>query len=156
MSTTTTLVDFKQRLVTVLDAALTVQVSYAWPGPNTESSTVFLGRPMLLDTDRHRTVSTSEIPTMKAGRKQRQERYTVDLTVWVFRPDLSSDGAATAEAAAFDLCEAIDGVLANDTTIGLSSILWAQLVGVDAELIPFERGWASVIVMSIEVEARLT
>ena len=40
---------------------------------------------------------------MKAGRKQRAESYTVRVTVWVFRPDLTPTDAETCETRAFAL-----------------------------------------------------
>lgn len=160
MGTTTTLVSFKQRLVTVLDAALTEQVSYGWLGPASESSAVFLGRAAFRDGGRiageQRTLAASDLAAIKTGRQQRDETYTVEVTVRVFRSDLSSDGAATAEAAADAIAQTIDSVLADDPKIGLTSIQWARLGDKEYELIPYENGWASSIVLSINVQARLT
>lgn len=166
MATSSTVPTVKARLVTLLTTALAnsgpsggpVQVAYAWPGAATESESVFLGRhgDLILDPTRPNTTIDSSVPTIKAGRKQRQENYSFELTVWSFRPDIQPDECAVAEARAFELYEQVDGVLADDPTLGLSSIQYATLGGAEVATVPFQKGWAAVLVPSVEVRARLT
>lgn len=156
MATNSTVPTIKQQLVTVLDAALSVPVTYAWPGPKTESKSVFLGNhPATQDI---RLDGSSEIPTIKAGRKQRQEDYTLRVTVWSFRPDLTSDGAEACETEAFGIFGDIDDELADDPQIGLASTV-VQAVTVasySSTLFPFQSGWACELAVDLRVQARLT
>lgn len=156
MATTSTVATVKAQLVSQLDAALTVPCTYAWPGKSTAAECVFLGpHPETADI---RLDLSSSIPTMKAGRKQRQEEYTVRVTVWVFRPDLTTADAATCETRAFAILADIEDVLANDTRIGLGSavIHHMSIDSIASTLFPFQTGWACELGIDIAVEARLT
>lgn len=156
MATTSTVPTVKARLVTLFDAALTVPVTYAWPGPESEPECVFLGpHPQTADI---RLDLSSSIPTIKAGRKQRQEEYTVRVTVWSFRPDLTTEDAATCELRAFEIAEAVEDVLADDPRLGLGAgvIQFAEVDSVASTLFPFQSGWATELAIDIAVRARLT
>lgn len=168
MSTSSTYVAFKQTLVTQLTANLAtsgltggpVLVSYSWLGPGNEADAVYLGR----RTDVSLPPSTrieSTIPTIKAGRKQRQESYTVEATIQSYRSDLTVADAVTAEAWAFSILDKLDDLLADDPQIGLTSIQWARLG--DVEIVgqgpipnPSGSGWLMLLLASINVQARLT
>lgn len=166
MSTSSTLPAVKAALVSLLQDALStsgvsggqIPVEYAWPGPDSADEMVFLGRhPDTVGNPLTESGSMrSEIPTIKAGRKQRQETYTVDVTCWSFRPDLTAGGAEEAETRGFQIFAEVEDVLADDPTLGLSSIQHAVLTDVGVALIPFQSGWASVLVASVTVNARLT
>lgn len=164
MSTTSTIPTVKAQLVTVFTSALAtastsggqVQVSYAWPGTDNDPEAVFLGyHPGLRDI---RLEAVSEIPTIKAGRKQRQEEYQIPVTIWTFRPDLSADGASTVEAQAFTLLGHLEDELADDPQIGLAQgiIHWARLGDYSTTLWPWQKGWACELVFEVNIEARLT
>lgn len=162
MATTSTIPTVKAQLVTKFTTALAtaspsagqVQVAYAWPGPNTKSEAVFLGyHPELRDI---RLESVSEIPTIKAGRKQRQENYTVPVTIWTFHPEYTPDRADDCEARAFVLFGHLEDELADDVQIGLGSIQWARLGDYSSTLWPFNKGWACELVFEVDVQARLT
>lgn len=162
MSSSSTLPQVKAQLVTLLTTALAtsgvgggqVPVAYAW-SPDAEDEMVFLGR---RDEDGPTWTSrmTHDIATIKAGRKHRDENYTVELTVWTYRPDVAPADANEVDARAFELVEEVENVLADDPRLGLDSILWAKV----AEIVPTGRahagGWVVEAVVVIEVRARLT
>ena len=164
MATTTTIPTVKQRLVVVGAAAFDdagylggdVPVTYTWPGPDTQEECAFLGPHP--DTADIRLDGTSQIPTIKAGRKQRQEEYTVRFTIWEFRPDLTVVAAATCEAQAFALLGLLEDELANDVRIGLpaTTVQDIQIDAVASTLFPFNAGWACEIAVDLAVRARLT
>ena len=156
MATTSTVATVKAQMVTQYDAVLSVPVTYAWPGKSTESECVFLGpHPETADI---RLDQSSSIPTVKADRKQRQEDYTVRVTVWTFRPELSVAAAATCEARAFTLLGLIEGVHADNPRIGLAPtvVQHTQITSVASTLFPFQAGWACELAVDVEVSARLT
>jgi hypothetical protein len=133
-----------------------VSITYAWPGPATTSRAVFLGpHPELADI---RLDLTSAVPTIKAGRKQRQEDYPVRVTVWEFRPDLTSDGAQACEDAAFDVAGVIEDQLADDPTLGLAQgvVQYLTVESLASTLFPFQKGWACELAIDVRVRARLT
>lgn len=156
MATTSTVVTVKSQIVDQLATALTpVPVTYAWAGKNTEPKCVFLGpHPNAADI---RLDLSSSIPTIKAGRKQRQEEYTVRVTVWTYRPDLTSADAKTCETEAFTTLADIEDVFANDPRIGLGAtvVQYAEIESVASTLFPFQAGWACELAIDIAVRARL-
>ena len=155
MATVSTIPTVKAKLVELLAAALDVQVSYCWPGPSTSHKAVFLGRHPELDDIR--IDGQQEIPTIKAGRKQRQETYVVPVTCWTFRPDLNATAGATCEAEAFSIAGDVEDVLADNVTLGLGpAVHRAFIADVASTLFPFERGWACELLIQVEVTARLT
>lgn len=165
MATTSTIPTVKARIVTVLTTALATAnqdggqllVSYAWPGPDADSGEmVFLGfHPRVRDI---RIDASHDITTIKAGRKHRQENYDVPITVWIFRPDLSPDDAATCEARAFTVAGLIEDEFADDTDIGLAlgTVQRIKVTDVEASLYPFLTGWACELVLTTNVRATLT
>lgn len=164
MSTTSTIPTVKAQLVSQITTALAtagagdtqVPTTYAWPGPTTAPECVFLGPHP--DTADIRLDARHEVPTIKAGRKQRQEEYPVRVTVWVFRPDLTPADAATCEARAFVIAGLIESVLAADPTLGLAQGVVQHLtVGeLASTLFPFKSGWACELAVDVQVRARLT
>lgn len=156
MATTSTVATVKAQLVSQLDTALLVPVTYAWPGKSTAAEAVFLGpHPETADI---RLDLSSSIPTMKAGRKQRQEEYTVRVTVWTFRGELTPADAATCETRAFAILADIEDVLAADPRIGLAPavVQFLEITSIASTLFPFQTGWACELAVDITVRARLT
>ena len=160
MATTSTITTVKRQLVSMFTSALAgeanVKVTYAWPGPGAGNEMVFLGQhpevdDILID-------ATSEIPNIKASRKQRQESYRVPVTLWSFRPDLDVDDAETCEVRTEALFGLIADVLADDPRIGLTpqTVQSVVLEHYTPRLFPFNGGWASYWLLEIQVEARLT
>lgn len=132
-------------LLTVAPALSGVQVGYSHPGDAVEVDSVYLG-----------DVSGRQGPaTMKAGRRTRDETYTVDVFV-----ETTVDGptAQGASERAWLLATAVEDVVANDATLGLSAPFWA-VVGDMSERVGFDedrRGWASRIRIGVECRGRLT
>jgi len=155
MGTTSTIPAVKKKMVELFGAALPVPTFYAWPGPSTPPRCVFLGRHPELDDIR--IDGQSEIPTIKAGRKQRQETYQVPITVFSFRPDLDPSGAALCESDAFDIASHVEDVMADNVTLGLSpGVHRVSVETVASTLFPFQKGWACELVLTADVTARLT
>lgn len=162
MATSSTVPAVKKQLVALFKASLAtasvtggqIQTAYAWPGANAEAESVFLGyHPDVRDI---RLDAVSDVPTIKAGRKHRQESYTVPVTVWTFDPKFVADKAEQCEARAFALFDPLQDVLADDPQIGLSSIQTALLGDHASTLWPFKTGWACELVFEVNVQARLT
>ena len=150
MPTTTTVPDFLAALVPLIAAALpNVKVAASWPGPDAQGDEmVFLG-----DSVENWDV---DIPTMKAGRKQRQESYDVTVEAWVGKPgELREASATAARSRAIELIDAIDDLLADTPEI-IADIQHARLTGRGATLVPFDKGWACQATATISVAARLT
>lgn len=146
MATTSTVPAARAALVSLLAAALpTTQVAYSHPGEAAENNTVFLGDA----TVRH------ELATMRAGRRTRDESWSID--VWVLA---TADGpdAQTASEQAWTLVAAVENTLANDASAGLGQPFWVA-VGDATERLTFDeqrRGWESAIRLTVEGRARLT
>ena len=150
MPTASTVPAFIDALLAAMTTALPgVQVSAAWPGPDvTDEETLFIGAEV--------ENWDLEIPTMKAGRKQRQETYTVSLEAWVAKPGLlRAESASAARTRAVEIIDAVDSFLADDPAL-TPSVLWARLEGRGATLVPFDKGWSCQATASISVAARLT
>lgn len=129
-------------------------VDYAWPGPDTSDEHVFLGRHPELDDIR--VPVDHDIPTLKAGRHQRQETYQVPLTIWTFRPELRVDLAEECERRGFEILALIENVLAADAQLGIGpQVQSCQLDNFTSTLFPFKAGWACELLGGLEVRARL-
>jgi hypothetical protein len=126
-------------------ALASVQVEFSHPGDTDENETVYLGE----------VRGSSTIPVLRAGRKVREERYTID--VWI---DVAADGP-TAEGAserAYALYGELEDILADDPTLGLAAPFRA-MVGDFSETLMFDesrRGWGSLLRVGVDCETRLT
>lgn len=149
MATASTVPAFIDALLAAIRTALpAVQVVEAWPGPDTADETVFIGEEI--------TEWTLEIPTMKAGRKQRQESYVVTVECWVAKPGaLRSVAAGQARTRAIQIIDAVDSLLANTPKLQ-ADVQTAVIDSRGASLVPFGTGWACQSTAEIRVEARLT
>lgn len=149
--TTSSMIDVKRRLVELLAARpelATVEVAYAWPGPNTRNEALFFGEA---------AEGTSTVPTIAAGRKQRQEDYDLELVAWVFMPgNTGAPGAEAAEVRAFQLMESVDNLLADNPRLGTAYLQWARLGAFESRLAVNDKGWACAHSRTIHVGARLT
>jgi len=154
MPTHSVILAVEDAIVTQLDAALTVPVTYAWPGKSTESVAVFLGQhpevqDILLDV-------SGEDPVMKAGRRQRQETFDVVITIWAFRPDITVANARLAAGSAHAVFNDIDDVFRNDFDLGVAGVHSTTITAYPRRLFPFQAGWAAEIRVTVQVQARLT
>lgn len=121
----------------------------AWPGPEAAPEMFVLGQ---IDWD------TYEIPTIKAGRKARQEAYDIAFELFVMGADGTSPSEpGPARTVAFNMLAPIEDVLAEDPSCGTDylRVQHVQLKPNQAGPRKFERGWAYRIAGAIHVEARL-
>lgn len=148
MATRSTAPTFRSALLAALQARAAlaqVQTGYSHPGDTREDESIYLGE----------VRGTSEVPLIRAGRKKREERYTLD--VW-FDVDAVGPDAQTASERAWSLYGELEDILADDPTVGLGAPFWAAL-GDFTETLMFDesrRGWGSLLRAGIDVEARLT
>lgn len=151
MATISTIGTARSTLVTALDTgALAGTVYYAWPGPE-----VAKGQHEMLWVEGI-PEWTQSIPNIKAGRKQRQERYVLELGLFVAKPEETAAGAQATFERALALLAVVENALADDVQLGEGSIQWMVLEGRNVELVPFEKGWGCQIMLQIEGNARLT
>lgn len=149
ISSYSTIPAVRSALQTAIGAALPAGVCCyrAWPGPDADREMVILGK----------TEGTHELPVMKAGRRQRQEEYTIDCEVWVFGgAGATPQNVDPVEDRAWELVEAVEDVLANNPQIdGTATILWAEIGSTEMDVAAFENSWAVRILLEINVSARL-
>lgn len=115
MATTSTIPAFKSALVTALQTAVTssVPVDYGHPGDMIEKTAIWVGR-----------VSFNyEIPTMKAGRKARDESYSFPVFIDVLG---LGERIEEVELAAFGYMAELEDILA-DNPGGIASVNYAYL-----------------------------
>lgn len=149
-SLTSTLVIARKALVAALDTGeLAGKVHYAWPGPDAAKQFELLWVDRVLDW-------SFVIPTIKAGRKQRQESFTLELVLWVPKPDVTSADAVLADERAVELMAVVDSVLADDVQAAEDRVQWLFLGAVSHELVPYGKGWACQILLQVQGQSRLT
>lgn len=149
MATSSTVAAFKTALVTELTSAIgdaTVQVAYGRP----QDAIVRRESVHVADVS-----YSANIANIKAGRKQYDEDYTVDVVIGVAR----SIGESTdAEARAFVLFEYLRDVLAEATGaqgLGVDGVWAATLEAVDAQVAHVGEGPVAVIVATVRVRGRV-
>ena len=110
MATTSTVPAAKTALVTLISAALPgVQVTYGRPPDNElERECVYVGN----------VSGVQRIPTMRAGRKPREETYSVEIVVAIL---LERGTTSDAEDRAFELLAECEDVVADDPTLAIAS-----------------------------------
>lgn len=147
MATRSTVPAVRAALVALLQARpglAGVQVGYSHPGDALERESMFLGG----------TRGRHDPANLRAGRKHRDEAYTLD--VWV---DVSADGptAQPASERAWALIGELEDVLADDPSLGLGQPLWAVLGECDDghDFDEETRGWKARIRAGVDIKARL-
>lgn len=143
----------KAALVAALDAALTVPVFWCWQ-PDVQADCAFLGRAIVDELTHDEIVITYEFPTAELNRPC-TESYTVPVSVWSWRGDLTPDKAQTAEV---ELYENIDLILAalNDVDLGTGISLNARPTRMPVERRENNAGWVVWAIVDVEVSATLT
>ena len=145
MAATSTAPAVKAALLAALVSALPgVQVVYSHPGDALEPDSLYLGD----------VRGTSEVPTSRAGRLARHERYTVDVWISVVRDGTTAEAA---EARAFVLLAELEDVLADSVT--LSQPIVAAVLGEWDASLAFDdarHGWSALLRVGVDVNARLS
>lgn len=131
-------------LIAAAPALAGVQVSYSHPGDAVETDTVYLGDAR----------GRQEPATIRAGRRSRDEEYTID--VWV-ETTVDGPSAADADVRVWALAAAVEDVVANDASLGLAQPFWAGITEKDQRLGFDEdrRGWACRVRLGVLCKARL-
>jgi hypothetical protein len=136
----------KAALVTLIGAQLTgVQVTYGRPADSQlERECVWVGD----------VTGQQRVPTMMAGRKHRQEDYSVEVVCWV----ADTRGlVSAAEARCFELLGEVEDVVADDPTLGLATNVgfFQATAGTFDTASDLIGGPAAVIRLAIDCSARL-
>ena len=155
MATTSVVPTVIDRIVAAVTAEMTgsladVKTAQAWPGPEAKRRMFLLGET---------TWPRYAIATIKAGRKQRDERFSIEFEAWVLgtkNTTPSNPGPARDEA--FAMVAEAENVLADDPSIGLgNTVQWVQIQPKSAGPRQFEKGgWAYRITGDFVALARLT
>lgn len=166
MSTGATVDVVKAALYELLKSALEpgVHVTYAYPGTEGLRQAVFLGpHPGVLGPDgafQQTSRYTSELASIKAGRKWRNEDYDLTISIWTFRPELgnTSEAAIEIDTEAWTIYRTIEDLFADDPNIGLGTDLkFSHLSSVaKRDPMPIPGGWALLLDPTVNVQARLT
>lgn len=99
---------------------------------------------------------TSGIASMKVGRQQRAEEYSIGIETWVAKPGaLRADSAGGARTRAIEIIDAVDSLLANDPSL-IDPTIVVEVSDRGATLVPFGTGWSCQATATIRVQARLT
>lgn len=99
----------------------------------------------------------SEIPTLKAGRKQRTEDYSVEVVLRSGQPGGSASEVRAVKQTCLGYYAALDDILADDPTLGVD-VLWMVLDSFEmrTQPVPDFSGWGCEIIATVTVSARLT
>ena len=145
MPTTSVVSTVRSALVSAMQAATSVQVSHAWPGPDTEAEGIFLGT---LDVE-------GGIASIKAGRQHRNEELRCEVICQIYSAAATPADAADAEARVYELLAVLEDVCANNPqTGGIGQ--WLHVTSHTLTLQTFQTGWAARIVAVVSNTARLT
>lgn len=150
MSTTSTVPAVVDGFLAAVAAELDVDTYESWPGP--EAS-----REMFILSDVEWEDYT--IPTIMAGRRQRQEDWSIGFEVWVVGGAGSTpSNVKPARDRAFEILSGVEDVLAEDVTGGTdhATVQHVQLRPTEAGPRVNEGGWAYRVAGRVEVRARLT
>jgi hypothetical protein len=152
MATTSVLGIARARLVEACGTGeLEGKFHYAWPGAE-----ISKGRHEVFWIDDIPKWNQS-IPNLKAGRKQRQEEFSIEIVGWVSRPGEPGDvGARATFERMLELLAVLENNMADDVQLENSAFQWLQLTERVPDLVPHERGWACMVVSTVEGQARLT
>lgn len=128
------------------------KVSFAWPGPAAKGAKELAWVDDVVDF-------SQQIVGMKAGRKMREEFYTLELVLWVTRPQGNNQPAAAEQCLlrALELQAVIEDALADDVQLGETGIEKLELADWEITFpVPVEQSWGCQIVSAVDVEALLS
>jgi hypothetical protein len=131
------------------DALSPVRVFESWPGPEAAAEMLFFA-----ETE----WDVYEIATIKAGRKARQEDYSIKFSLWKVGDDGTSPASPRASRErCYELFGLVEDVLAEDVTAGAGSesVQWITVEPDEAKPVKFEKGWAYALDGRFRVHARL-
>jgi hypothetical protein len=138
----------KRRLVELLKAGLPDwEIVYGWDGPTPERDHIRVGAPP--------TSGSETVPTMKAGRKFRDDRFGISLYILAATPGRTH---VEAEERVEVGLAGVDSVLADNSRLGaLDGVLMATLGDVDGpDSDPATEGALGYGRAVVNVHARLT
>lgn len=149
-------VEAKNALLAVMETTLATSSStggqvptfYAW-NPEVTDECAFLGRPVLAETDQ--TIGLTRITTTRLvaeAVRPANADYVIEGTCWSFRPDLTPDAAATAEARIDVLWPALEAAF--------GALSWVGEQTVEYQLRPFGKGWAAYAPFTVQVISLLS
>ena len=149
MSSTSSVITIKQALKAQLQAAIgaTPTVYYSHPGAELGVEVIYLG---------DAREGEHEIPTLKAGRKRREESYVIPVVFEIAKPGTD---ASEAETRAFALFAYLENLLANTPGLGSAdATLRTRVRGWTSSCTFTEstRGWRCQLIVDMLVENRLT
>lgn len=147
MSTTSTIPAVCEALVAKLAAAIpTAQVEWARP-----QDTLIQNRRLVYIGD---VDGDSRIANAKAGRKERDESYTVDV-LFVAMPPRGTRAQAALDV--LEMYEALENLVADDPSLGDLAGVWQVTVdGYSLRPTPTTEAAAAVLATTVSVRARLT
>lgn len=145
MATSSTVPAVKQALVALLAAALpSTQVSYGRPADSMLTrSCVWLGR----------AAGADRVPVMSAGRKTREQTYSVTVFVWVAKPRGTVEEA---ETEAHVLLTEVGDALADDPSLGgVDGLIHATAGDWEVEADVAQEGPFCLITLDVDCLARI-
>ena len=145
MATTSTVPAVKAALVALLTSALpSTQVSYGRPADSMLSrNCVWVGR----------AAGADRVPVMSAGRKVREQDYSVTVFVWVAKPRGTVEQA---EDEAHVLLAEVEDALADDPSLGgVDGLIHATAGSWEAEADVAQEGPFCLVTLDVDVLARL-
>ena len=147
MATSSTVPTAKAALVELFGAALSgVQVEYGRPADNDlKRECVYVGD----------VTGAQRIPVHSAGRKPREEAYSIEVVVAVLK---TRGGLSDAEERAFELLAECEDVVADDSTLGIATgvAFFAAVPGTFEVVSDFNlEGPACVVRWNVDCTARL-
>ncbi len=139
--------------VPAVKAAIVALVATALPGIS-----VTYGRPMNSTLPREAVFvgdvrGQHRVPTMKSGRKAREETYTLDVVIAVLMP---RGTLSEAEARAFVLATEVEDALADDPSLGgVDGLIHATAGSFRSEPEFANEGPVAVVVLEVDCLSRL-
>lgn len=147
MATGSTVYAMKAATVTAMDANAAldgVQISHGYPGEGAiKREAIYVDRV----TGGHR------IPVFRAGRKVREESYTITLVLFVQKDGVTP---AVVEARAFTMLQEVEDMLADNPTMDVDGVLHATAGEFREQSDVTPTGAACLIEFDIDVKARLS
>lgn len=135
-------------LLTVMETALDpIPVFFAW-NPAVTEKCAFLGRPLFEGDDVSARVPATITPMVAEVGRPAAGSYTISGTCWSFRPDLTPDGAQTANAEVDAMWMLLQPAF--------SSLSWVDEITAEYQRRPFEKGWAVIVAFTVQAKSVLS